>query len=211
MQMNLSHPTKELIQSLQGPDASALPATRELAEKLAMAAHALSKSPAALLQLCKQIHPDAGAQEAVNLVLAQLNGLPASVDAFNEQWSTVAQELLNETKFLRLAAMERGDAIGEELRQLSNKLASQKAQANAKRKALIDAGVAVDEVARLTPEPADSALAEQTAALNSERAIYSDFSRTLDATALPTAVHERAKQLEQQKDWKIGVPKKVGA
>jgi hypothetical protein len=210
--VNLSHPTKENIQALHGPAAAgALLAARELADTLLMSANALRGSPAALIQLCKQVHPDAGATEAVNLVLAQLKGLPASVAAFSERWSAVVQEMLHETKYLRLAAIERDDAIGEELRQLSNKLAAEKAQANAKRKALLDAGVAADEVARLAPEPADSAHAEQTAALTAERAIYSDFSRTLDASLLPPAVHERAKQLEQQKDWKIGVPQQVGA
>lgn len=210
--VNLTPPNKELIQAMQGPAAGeTLRAARELGETLLMAANALRGSPAALLQLCKQVHPDAGATEAVNLVHAQLKGLPGNVAAFNAQWHAVAQDLLHETRFLRLAAIERSDQIGYDLRQLNAKLASEKAQAQTKHKALIDAGVSADEAARLSPEPSDTAHAEQTAALSAERAIYSDFTRTLDASLLPPAVHERAKQMELMKGWKIGTPQQVNA
>lgn len=210
--VNLTRPTKENIQALHGPAAAeTMLAARELADTLLMAANALHGSPAALIQLCKQVHPDAGASEAVNQVLAQLKGLPASVAGFNAQWQSIKNDMLEQTRFLRLAVIERNEAIGVELRQLSDKLGAEKSQAQAKRKALIDAGVSADEVARLAPEPADNAHAEQTAALSAERAVYTEFSRTLEASILPFAVHERAKQLEHQKDWKIELPQKVPA
>ena len=208
--MNLTPPSKENIQALHGPAAAeTLLAARELADTLLMSANALRGSPAALMQLCRQVHPDAGATEAVNLVHAQLKGLPASVAGFNAQWQSIKNDMLEQTRFLRLAVIERNEAIGVELRQLSDKLGAEKARAQTKRKALTDAGVDPKQAARLSPEPSDTAHAEQTAALSAERAVYTEFSHTLEASILPPAVHERAQQIEQMRDWKIGVPQKV--
>jgi hypothetical protein len=208
--VNLTPPTKENIQAFHGPAAAeTLRAARELADTLLMSANALRGSPAALMQLCQQLHPEARPADAVKLVHEQVKDLPSSVAAFKEQWHAVAQNLLHETRFLRQAAIERADQIGSELRQLNAKLTAEKAQAQAKRKALIDAGVSADEVARLAPEPSDTAHTEQTAALSAERAVYTEFSHTLEASILPPAVRERAQQIEQMRDWKIGVPQKV--
>lgn len=201
--MTINPPTKEFFQALKSADVSVSAAAVQLAGTLAMTAHALSKSPAALVQLCLQLSPNDSAVEAVKKVQDQLQPLFGSVAAFNARWDAIAQELLDQTRFLRLAAIERSDQIGYDLRQLNAKLASEKAQAQAKHKALIDAGVSADEASRLSPEPSDTAHAEQTAALTTERGIYTEFGRTLDAALLPPAVHERAKEIELQKDWKV--------
>ncbi|WP_146187659.1 hypothetical protein [Limnohabitans sp. T6-5] len=209
--MNINPPTKELLQALQGPDASALIVARGLSETLLMTAHALSKSPAALVQLCQQLSPDDSAVDAVKKVHDQLQSLLGSVTAFNDRWSAIRQEMLDQTRFLRQAVNERNDAIGYELRQLNAKLTGEKAQAQNKRKALTDAGVTADEAERLSPEPSDTAHAEQSAALHAERAIYSAFGRTLDAALLSPALHERAKELEHRKDWAVGHRQQVPA
>lgn len=209
--MSIQKPTKELVQALRSHDAAALREARELAETLTMAAFSLTNCTAALVQLCQQLHPKAGPADAVKLVHAQVKDLPSSVAAFKEQWHAVAQDLLHVTRFLRQAAIERDDQIGSELLQLNAKLGAESAQSKAKRKALTDAGVTADEAARLSPEPSDTAHAEQSAALQAERAILSKFGRTLDGSMLPPSAHDRAKQLEAQKDLRIDTRQRVGA
>lgn len=209
--MTITPPDSKFLRALQTCERSSVDLAKNLAETLLMIANALRQNPAALVQLCQQLHPEAGPADAVKLVHERINDLPSSVAAFKEQWHAVGQDLLHETRFLRQAAIERDDQIGYELRQLNAKLTSEAAQAQAKRNALIGAGVAADEAARLSPEPSDTAHAEQAAALNTERAIYTEFGRTLDAALLPPAVHERAKQMELMKGWKIGTPQQVHA
>jgi hypothetical protein len=209
--MNINPPDREFLRALHSSDVSAVDLAIKLGETLLMSANALHRNPAALIRICQQINPESSPADAVTSVHEKLKALPSSVAVFAAQWKAVAQDLLTETSFLQKAVNERNDAIGYELRQLNAKLAGEAAQAKTKRKALIDAGVSADEAARLSPEPSETAHAEQAAALNTERAIYSEFGRTLDAALLPPAVHERAKELEVQKDWKIGVPQRVGA
>lgn len=209
--MIINPPNREFLRALHTCEVSAVDLAIKLGETILMSANALHRNPAALIRICQEINPETNPADAVKKVHEELKTLPSSVAVFAAQWQAVAQELLTETQFLRLAVNERNDAIGFELRQLNAKLTAEKAQAQAKLKALIDAGVAADEAARLAPEPADTAHAEQSAALHAERAIYSEFSRSLDAALLPPAVHERAKQMELMKDWKIGTPQQVPA
>lgn len=209
--MNINPPDREFLRALHSSDVSAVDLAIKLGETLLMSANALHRNPAALIRICQQINPESSPADAVTLVHEELKALPSSVAVFAAQWQAVAQELLTETSFLQKAVNERNDAIGYELRQLNAKLTAEKAQAKAKHKALIDAGVSAEEAARLSPEPNDTAHAEQSAALYAERTIYTEFGRTLDATLLPRAVHERAQQIEVMKDWKIGTPQWVGA
>lgn len=209
--MIINPPGREFLRALHTCEGSSVDLAKDLAETLLMIANALRQNPAALVQLCQQINPETSPDHAVKLVHEQVKDLPSSVTAFKKQWHAVAQDLLNETRFLRLATNERSDAIGNELRQLNAKLTAEKEQAKAKRKALIEAGVAAEEAERLSPEPSDTAHAEQTAALTAERAICTEFGRTLDASMLPPAVHERAKEIELMKNQKIGAPQQVGA
>ena len=209
--MKIKSPDRKSIRALRTCEGSSVDLAKALGDSLLMSAHALRQNPAALVQFCQQINPESSPDDAVKRVHEQVKDLPSSVAAFKEQWHAVAQDLLHETRYLRLAAIERDDQIGAELRQLNAKLTAEKAQAQAKHKALTDAGVTADEAARLSPEPSDTAHAEQAAALAAARAIYTEFGRTLDAALLPPAVHERAKQMELMKDWKIGAPQQVPA
>ena len=201
--MTINPPDREFLRALHTCEVSAVDLAKALGDTLLMSAHALRQNPAALIRICQEINPEANPADAVKMVHEELKTLPSSVAVFAEQWQAVAQTLLHETQFLRLAVNERNDAIGFELRQLNAKLTAEKVQAQTKRKALIDAGVAADEAERLSPEPSASAHAEQSAALLAERAIYSEFGRTLDGALLPPALHERAKLIEAQKDMTI--------
>lgn len=201
--MNINPPDREFLRALHTCEVSAVDLAKALGDTLLMSAHALRQNPAALIRICQEINPEASPSDAVKQVHEELKGLPSSVAVFAAQWQAVAQALLNETRYLRQAVIERDDQIGAELRQLNAKLTGEAARAQAKRKAMIDAGVAADEAERLSPEPSASAHAEQSAALLAERAIHSEFSRTLDGALLPPALHERAKLIEAQKDMTI--------
>lgn len=201
--MNINPPDREFLRALHTCEVSAVDLAIQLGETMLMSANALHRNPAALIRICQEINPETNPADAVKQVHEELKGLPSSVAVFAGQWQAVAQELINETRYLRQAVSEREDAIGFELRQLNAKLTGEAAQAQAKRKAMIDAGVAADEAERLSPEPSASAHAEQSAALHAERAIYSEFGRTLDGALLPQAIHERAKLIEAQKDMAI--------
>lgn len=201
--MNINPPDREFLRALHTCEVSAVDQAKALGDILLMSAHALRQNPAALIRICQEINPESSPSAAVTMVHEELKGLPSSVAVFAGQWQAVAQELINETRYLRQAVNEREDAIGFELRQLNAKLTAEKSQAQAKRKALTEAGVAADEAERLSPEPSASAHAEQSAILNTERAIYTEFGRTLDGALLPQAIHERAKLIEAQKDMAI--------
>lgn len=196
--MTIEPLTKETFRTFITPESLAgIREAEKLGQLLERTVGEFRRSPVALLVFCKKLKPDAASPvQAVEQVFAELKDLRGSVQEFAKQWALIRGEILAETRFLRLAVIAIQEELGSELSNMAQKLKNEKARVKNKRNALIDVGVDAEEAARLTPEPDNTANEERTAAINAERALYAEFSRTMDGSVLPAYVHERAKQIE---------------